>query len=323
MNVEEKLKHIGTYWDIYSYLGTSKRSLDEIKKHLMIECGKPESTARANISGFKSAEDSIADISRNGKIVRINIEKINALEKAIDCKIKFSKSDYRRDELEEILAERDNLKKENRRTGNKCLNCERKHSEEVRDLNDKLTDAELEKCKLELEYLKKLMAQPVLITNDAFVWYREDFQLKKDSYYSTVKENEDLTLKEIKKRRDYILIKDQKEWDEVCNMHKAKGIKFWMRVVSFPISMYMRLKRSFFQLMADILWMEGIRKQLARDIVEQRQMIICEYNGKLEPFKVVPERYLADLEQEVNALEQKTNMAIRHAGVFIDREEPR
>ena len=46
MNVEETLKNIGTYWDIYSYLGTSERSLDEIKKHLMIECGKPESTKK-------------------------------------------------------------------------------------------------------------------------------------------------------------------------------------------------------------------------------------------------------------------------------------
>lgn len=55
MSVEETLKHIGTYWDIYRYLGREERSFDEIKKYLMKECDKPESTARANISGFKTA----------------------------------------------------------------------------------------------------------------------------------------------------------------------------------------------------------------------------------------------------------------------------
>ena len=40
MSVEETLKHIGTYWDIYRYLGHEERSFDEIKKYLMNECEK-------------------------------------------------------------------------------------------------------------------------------------------------------------------------------------------------------------------------------------------------------------------------------------------
>jgi len=38
-------------------LGREERSFDDIKKYLMKECDKPESTARANISGFKTARD--------------------------------------------------------------------------------------------------------------------------------------------------------------------------------------------------------------------------------------------------------------------------
>ena len=36
MSVEETLKHIGTYWDIYRYLGREERPFDEIKKYMMV-----------------------------------------------------------------------------------------------------------------------------------------------------------------------------------------------------------------------------------------------------------------------------------------------
>ena len=79
MSVEETLKHIGTYWDIYRYLGREERSFDEIKKYLMKECDKPESTARANISGFKTARDTIIKISQDGKSVSVDPQKWNNL----------------------------------------------------------------------------------------------------------------------------------------------------------------------------------------------------------------------------------------------------
>lgn len=53
MNVGETLKHIGTYWEIYEYIGNRRKKLTDIKKHLMKECGKPESTARMQITNFR------------------------------------------------------------------------------------------------------------------------------------------------------------------------------------------------------------------------------------------------------------------------------
>lgn len=102
MNVEETLKHIGTYWDIYRYIGKEERSFDDIKKYLMKECDKPESTARANISGFKTAKDNIIKISSDNKSVSVDPQKWNNLFWSMDERMHFSEYDYREEERNEI-----------------------------------------------------------------------------------------------------------------------------------------------------------------------------------------------------------------------------
>ena len=79
MNVAETLKHLGNHWDLYSLAGEGEYSFDKAKKHLMDECGKPESTARAKMSAFRYARDSLIKISTDGKRYSIDPEKFNEL----------------------------------------------------------------------------------------------------------------------------------------------------------------------------------------------------------------------------------------------------
>ena len=99
MNIEETLKHLGNHWDLYSLAGEGEYSFDKAKKYLMEECGKPESTARAKMSAFRYAGDSLIKISTDGKRYSIDSEKVNLLEALVDEVIHFSDSDYRCDQM--------------------------------------------------------------------------------------------------------------------------------------------------------------------------------------------------------------------------------
>lgn len=101
MNVEETLKHLGNHWDLYSLAGEGEYSFDKAKKYLMEECGKPESTARAKMSAFRYARDSLIKISGDGKRYSIDPEKVNLLEALVDEVIHFSEFDYRCKEMKE------------------------------------------------------------------------------------------------------------------------------------------------------------------------------------------------------------------------------
>ena len=101
MNVEETLKHLGNHWDLYCLAGDGEYSFDKAKKYLMEECGKPESTARAKMSAFRYARDSLIKISGDGKRYSIDSEKVNLLEALVDEVIHFSDFDYRCDQMKE------------------------------------------------------------------------------------------------------------------------------------------------------------------------------------------------------------------------------
>lgn len=102
MNIAETLKHLGNHWELYCLAGDGEYSFDKAKKYLMDECGKPESTARAKMSSFRYARDSLIKISSDGKRYFIDLEKLNILEASIDSVIHFSKIDYRGQEMEEL-----------------------------------------------------------------------------------------------------------------------------------------------------------------------------------------------------------------------------
>ena len=102
MNIAETLKHFGNHWELYCLAGDGEYIFDKAKKYLMDECGKPESTARAKMSAFRYARDSLIKISSDGKRYFIDLEKLNIIEVSIDSVIHFSKIDYRGQEMEEL-----------------------------------------------------------------------------------------------------------------------------------------------------------------------------------------------------------------------------
>lgn len=102
MNIAETIKHLGNHWELYCLAGDGEYSFDKAKKYLMDECGKPESTARAKMSAFRYARDSLIKISSDGKKYFIDLEKLNVLEASMDSVIHFSKIDYRAQEMEEL-----------------------------------------------------------------------------------------------------------------------------------------------------------------------------------------------------------------------------
>ena len=91
MNIAETIKHLGNHWELYCLAGDGEYSFDRAKKYLMDECGKPESTARAKVSAFRYARDSLIKISSDGKRYFIDLEKLNILEASEEgSALKFS-----------------------------------------------------------------------------------------------------------------------------------------------------------------------------------------------------------------------------------------
>ena len=53
MELVEQLKHVYSYNEIYELLYDGPVSFDDVKAHLMIDCHKPESTARSYITAIR------------------------------------------------------------------------------------------------------------------------------------------------------------------------------------------------------------------------------------------------------------------------------
>lgn len=56
MNLQNVFKHMSQYWEVYEYVRDGTVTLDAVKEHLMKECKKAESTARAHVSAIQESE---------------------------------------------------------------------------------------------------------------------------------------------------------------------------------------------------------------------------------------------------------------------------
>lgn len=56
MNLQNVFKHMSQYWEVYEYVRGGVVTLDAVKEHLMKECKKAESTARAHVSAIQESE---------------------------------------------------------------------------------------------------------------------------------------------------------------------------------------------------------------------------------------------------------------------------
>lgn len=76
--VATMIKHLATYLPIYVFVRDGAEDVETIKRHLMVEYGKPESTARAQVNAI---DDSPLFIKERG-VVSINKEAALELEGA-------------------------------------------------------------------------------------------------------------------------------------------------------------------------------------------------------------------------------------------------
>lgn len=56
MNLQNVFKHMSQYWEVYEYVCNGTVTLDAVKEHLMKNCKKAESTARAHVSAIQESE---------------------------------------------------------------------------------------------------------------------------------------------------------------------------------------------------------------------------------------------------------------------------
>ena len=300
VNIDETLKNIGTYWEVYCFVAEKDRSLDEIKKFLMVECDKPESTARAQVSAFKSARDNIFEFCENKNRVRISVDKVNALEKQMDDFLGFTEYDYRSDLLHKY-------EKTEREWKQECQQCRKEFNARINRINKEAWNCQMNSYRKQIECLKKLLVQPVLVTNDAFIVKSEKYYKRDFSFYSNRREKEDFELDWIASQYKVTVSSDKNKWEAKIDAFKAKGLTLKERLRALPGCLVSRWKMHKYMWIANSVLYIDLVERFARQMVEQKWLIIADFNGKKEPFKIVPERYLEDLRTQVEDLEKQIN----------------
>ena len=128
-NVATMIKHLATYLPIYEFVRDGAKNIETIKRHLMVEYDKPESTARAQVNAI---DDSPLFIKERG-VVSINKEAALELELWLNYIFSWESYDSRYHEIESYREKISELKKE------------------IRKANEKLKDKEETINKLELQ----------------------------------------------------------------------------------------------------------------------------------------------------------------------------
>lgn len=319
MSVEETLKHIGTYWDIYRYLGREERSFDDIKKYLMKECDKPESTARANISGFKTAKDTIIKISQDGKSVSVDPQKWNNLFWTMDNRMHFSEYDDRANELKEVfdayyegIEENADLSQELRELEEKLSKEQRKLQVDVEEwksrnevLQDKIKDCELKNCYQQIYYMDRLLNPPKVEVQEAFTPNRYEYEcdvyeyLRRNHYPEDAK---NVVLKNYYKKYATLHEEEIAEMKKHYEDYKSKKYGLLGKVIMFIVCMYRRFVGKRYEWAIRHFLINDIRREFAREMLD-RKWFIASKNGKCYTrYQLVPQKQLQELYTEVERI---------------------
>ncbi|MEE3472274.1 MAG: hypothetical protein VZR24_16600 [Butyrivibrio hungatei] len=319
MSVEETLKHIGTYWDIYRYLGREERSFDDIKKYLMKECDKPESTARANISGFKTARDTIIKISPDGKSVSVDPQKWNNLFWTMDKRMHFSEYDDRANELKEVfdayyegVEENADLSQELRELEEELSKEKRKRQVDVEEwkarneaLQDKIKDCELKNCYKQIYYMDCLLNPPKVEVQEVFTPNRYEYEC---DVYEYIRRNhnapdaQDVVLKDHYKKFATIREEEIAEMKKHYEDYKSKKYGPLGKVIMFIVCMYRRFIGKRYEWAIRHFLINDIRREFAREMLD-RKWFVASKNGKYYTrYQLVPQKQLQELYTEVERI---------------------
>ena len=319
MSVEETLKHIGTYWDIYRYLGREERSFDDIKKYLMKECDKPESTARANISGFKTARDTIIKISQDGKSVSVDPQKWNNLFWTMDERMHFTEYDDRANELKEVfdayyegVEENADLSQELRELEEELSKEQRKRQVDVEEwksrneaLQDKIKDFELKNCYQQIYYMDRLLNPPKVEVQEAFTPNRYEYEcdvyeyLRMNHYPEDAK---DVVLKNHYKKYATLHEEEIAEVKKHYEDYKSKKYGPLGKVIMFIVCMYRRFVGKRYEWAIRHFLINDIRREFAREMLDRRWFIASKNGKYYTRYQLVPQKQLQELYTEVERI---------------------
>lgn len=109
MELQEQLKHVYTYREVYDVLWHRPIGFDEMKKYLMQECRKPESTARSYITAIRGNNPGMIIVDEDAETMELDIEAVREFEKELECLFYWDEYDERHDKIEELEEELENV----------------------------------------------------------------------------------------------------------------------------------------------------------------------------------------------------------------------
>ena len=319
MNVEETLKNIGMYWDIYRYIGKEARSFDDIKKYLMKECDKPESTARANISGFKTARDTIISISSDGKSVSVDPPKWNNLFWSMDERMHFSDYDDRAqeskayfdayiegtDEIADLTYERDKLqeKLEEEKISHRVdkESCERKN----KVLQGHIKEWELKNCYQQIYYMDRLLNPPKVEIQEIFTANRREYE---NDIYDFLRKNSSSEDAQAVVLKNYYKKYATTHEEEIAKLkqnyedYKLKKYGPIGKAIMFIVCLRRRIIGKRYEWAIRHFLINDIRREFAREMLEHKWFIASKNGKSLTRYQVIPEKEFQEVKDEVGRI---------------------
>ena len=95
MELVEQLKHVYSYNEIYELLYDGPVSFDDVKTHLMIDCHKPESTARSYITAIRGGNPGMIIVDEEAETMELNKEEILDFEENLQLLFDWNLYDKR------------------------------------------------------------------------------------------------------------------------------------------------------------------------------------------------------------------------------------
>lgn len=274
MKVGEILKNLATYWDIYDFVRRDEETFDSVKGYLMDECGKPESTARANLTGFRKSPFGLLLIDEKAETMCIDESKVREFLDALNDVFEFYEYDYSSEVINEY--------------GDKICRLENLYN--VSDNNYLAAHAENEDLKVKIKLLRDenqflkdklinaLLNQPVLIAKSGFGMDESEITAVMGSY---------MKIRDTKESAMELLLQDEAILRKRTEKNQPGIIK--RAITKMGDWLFAKLKKS------------HLRDAFARELLNQEWVVVADYEGKHQKFQLVPVEELEQLKEELQS----------------------
>ncbi len=102
MQLEEQLKHVQMYLPIYEFVGDEDKTFDEVKKYLIEDCEKSESTARSYLTTIRGSNPGLFMVDEETGVICVNPEMVKDFENKLDMLFQWHAFDQRSNEISEL-----------------------------------------------------------------------------------------------------------------------------------------------------------------------------------------------------------------------------